>query len=51
MRDSDALRFIKYISASAPGSRYDICAEYEIEPIADDDDDEKDDDNIDEDNE
>ena len=51
MRDSDALRFIKYISAYAPGSRYDICAEYEIEPIADDDDDEKDDDNIDEDNE
>ncbi len=41
MRDSDALRFIKYVSASAPGSRYDICAEYEIEQIEDDDEDDE----------
>ena len=37
------IRFVKYVSAAAPGSRWDIAAEYEIE-ANDDDDDEDDDD-------
>ena len=36
MRDQDTLRFIKYVSAAAPSSRWDVCAEYEIEPLSDD---------------
>lgn len=36
------IRFVKYVSAAAPGSRWDIAVECEIE--ADDDDDDNDDD-------
>ena len=31
-------RFVKYVSAAAPGSRWDIAVEYEIEADNDDDD-------------
>lgn len=30
MRDEGVMRFVKYVSASAPGSRWDIAVEYEI---------------------
>jgi hypothetical protein len=30
MRDSGVMRFVKYVSAAAPGSRWDIAVEYEI---------------------
>ena len=38
------IRFVKYVSAAAPGSRWDIAVEYEIE-ADDDDNDDNDDDN------
>lgn len=31
MRDPNVLRFVKYVSANAPGSRWDVAAEYELE--------------------
>jgi prolyl 3-hydroxylase /prolyl 3,4-dihydroxylase len=31
MRDEDVMRFIKYVSFNAPGSRWDISAEYELD--------------------
>ena len=37
------MRFVRYVSASAPGSRWDVSAEYEVvcpEGSSDDDDDE-----------
>ena len=36
-----SVRFVKYVSAAAPGSRWDVSMEYEIE-IQDDDDDDDD---------
>ena len=30
LRDERVMRFVKYVSASAPGSRWDICGEYEV---------------------
>ena len=40
------MRFVKYISYSAPSSRYDICMEYNVPPPPpeDDEDDEENDD-------
>lgn len=32
MRDEGVMKFIKYVSANAPGSRWDIAVEYEITP-------------------
>ena len=32
MRDEGVMRFVKYVSAAAPGSRWDIAVEYEIAP-------------------
>ncbi|KAJ3344163.1 hypothetical protein HDU83_005364 [Entophlyctis luteolus] len=31
MRENDVMRFIKYVSASAPGSRWDVAAEYQFQ--------------------
>jgi len=39
LRDSGALRFVKYVSRKAPGDRWDISATFEIEEKDDDDDD------------
>ena len=42
-RDEGIMRFVRYVSASAPGSRWDLSAEYEVvcpEGSSDDDDDE-----------
>ena len=33
------IRFVKYVSAAAPGSRWDIAVEYEIEEQEEEDDD------------
>ena len=30
LRDERVMRFVKYVSAAAPGSRWDICGEYEV---------------------
>lgn len=30
LRDEGVMRFVKYVSAAAPGSRWDICGEYEV---------------------
>lgn len=30
LRDEGVMRFVKYISAAADGSRWDVCGEYEI---------------------
>lgn len=30
LRDEGVMRFVKYLSASAGGSRFDVCAEYEV---------------------
>jgi len=54
MRDSGVMRFVKYVSANAPGSRWDISAEYELdidphESDASSDSDEKDSEDSDED--
>jgi hypothetical protein len=38
MRDQKIMRFVKYVSSAAPGSRYDITMEYEIEDEGDESD-------------
>ena len=38
-RDPGTMRFIKYVSATAPGSRYDIAMEYDFPEMINDDDD------------
>jgi hypothetical protein len=30
LRDERVMRFVKYISAAAEGSRWDVCGEYEV---------------------
>lgn len=30
LRDERVMRFVKYVSAAAPGSRWDVCGEYEV---------------------
>ena len=37
LRDEGVLRFVKYVSASAPGSVWDVCAEYEVSMTEEDD--------------
>jgi len=49
-RDPGTMRFVKYVSSSAPSSRYDICMEYELPPDNDEEDDENDDNDNDNDN-
>jgi len=42
LRDPDVLHFVKYVSAMAPGSRWDICGEWEVGQVEVEDDDEED---------
>jgi prolyl 3-hydroxylase /prolyl 3,4-dihydroxylase len=42
LRDERVMRFVKYVSAAATGSRWDICGEYEVGVLQEDDDDEED---------
>ncbi|KAI0773431.1 Oxoglutarate and iron-dependent oxygenase degradation C-term-domain-containing protein [Irpex lacteus] len=37
LRDEKVMRFVKYVSAAAEGSRWDVCAEYEIGMIEEED--------------
>ncbi|EPB83134.1 hypothetical protein HMPREF1544_10119 [Mucor circinelloides 1006PhL] len=41
LRDEGVMRFIKYISAKAPGSRWDVAFEYDLEEGLDDDNEEE----------
>jgi prolyl 3-hydroxylase /prolyl 3,4-dihydroxylase len=36
LRDEGVMRFVKYVSAAAPSSRWDVCGEYEIGMVQDD---------------
>lgn len=38
LRDEKVMRFVKYVSAAAEGSRWDICGEYEIGVLQEDSD-------------
>ena len=40
LRDERVMRFVKYVSAAAEGSRWDVCGEYEVGMMAEDEDDE-----------
>ncbi|KAI0702912.1 Oxoglutarate and iron-dependent oxygenase degradation C-term-domain-containing protein [Cytidiella melzeri] len=40
LRDEKVMRFVKYVSAAAEGSRWDVCAEYEIGMIEENEDEE-----------
>ena len=33
MRDTGVMRFVKYVNAQAPGSRWDVAAEYSVVPL------------------
>ena len=33
LRDEGVMHFVKYVSAGAPGSRWDVCGEYEVAQI------------------
>ena len=37
LRDERVMRFVKYVSAAAPGSRWDICGEYEVGIVEEED--------------
>lgn len=39
LRDEGVMHFVKYVSAAAEGSRWDVCAEYEVGMVAASDDD------------
>ena len=41
LRDDRVMRFVKYVSAAAPGSRWDICGEYEVGMLEEDSESEK----------
>ncbi|QRW15978.1 prolyl 3,4-dihydroxylase ofd1 [Rhizoctonia solani] len=45
LRDAGVLKFVKYVSASAPVSRWDISSEWEVAMLGDDDDNDDEDDN------
>lgn len=38
LRDEGVMRFVKYVSAAAAGSRWDICAEFEIGMVQEEED-------------
>ena len=37
LRDERVMRFVKYVSAAAEGSRWDVCGEYEVGMVQEDD--------------
>jgi prolyl 3-hydroxylase /prolyl 3,4-dihydroxylase len=37
LRDPGVLHFVKYVSAKAPGSRWDICGEWEVGQVEEED--------------
>ena len=40
LRDEKVMHFVKYLSAAAEGSRWDVCGEYEVGMLQSDDEDE-----------
>jgi len=36
LRDERVMRFVKYVSAAAEGSRWDVCGEYEVGVVQED---------------
>jgi len=40
LRDEGVMRFVKYVSAAAESSRWDVCGEYEVGMVQEDDRDE-----------
>lgn len=48
LRDRGIMKFVKYVSANAPGSRWDITTEYELPPDEDDSDDEDEENDVEE---
>lgn len=36
LRDENVMRFVKYVSAAAAGSRWDLCAEFNVGMVQDD---------------
>jgi hypothetical protein len=38
LRDERVMRFVKYVSAAAEGSRWDVCGEYEVGMLEEQDD-------------
>ncbi|KAJ7167624.1 nuclear protein [Mycena filopes] len=42
LRDERVMRFVKYVSASAEGSRWDVCAEYEVGMMAEEEEEQED---------
>ncbi|KAG0703850.1 nuclear protein [Suillus ampliporus] len=40
LRDEGVMRFVKYVSAAAAGSRWDVCAEFNVGMVQDDEEDE-----------
>lgn len=36
LRDEKVMRFVKYVSAAAEGSRWDVCGEYEVGMVEED---------------
>ena len=40
LRDDSVLHFVKYVSAAAAGSRWDICSEFEVGMVEEDEDEE-----------
>jgi prolyl 3-hydroxylase /prolyl 3,4-dihydroxylase len=38
LRDEGVMRFVKYVSAAAESSRWDVCGEYEVGMVQDDSD-------------
>lgn len=41
LRDEGVLRFVKYVSAAAPGSRWDVCSEFEVGMVDNEDEEEE----------
>jgi len=39
LRDEGVMRFVKYVSAAAEGSRWDVCGEYEVGMVQEEDED------------
>ena len=39
LRDARVMRFVKYVSAAAAGSRWDVCGEYEVGMVTEEEED------------
>ena len=44
LRDEGVMRFVKYVSAAAEGSRYDVCGEWQVGQVEEEEEEQEDDD-------